>query len=285
MADADSKQKDTYFVAVKVFLEKDGKFFIFKDRFGDWDLPGGRIKNHEFETPLEDVVRRKMSEELGDDIEYKLHKPIIFMRHERIDASSGIPTRIFALGYQASLNRGKPKISSQHTESMWADQKTFEPQKYFKGGWLQGVREYIDLNKNEKVRKYCGAILYNKDNKILLQHRDEGAVRLPGYWGLFGGGIEEGETPEEAIKRELFEEIEYRSNNPKLIINDEHFADDTNAKLVSFIFAERFDETQPIVQHEGQGYGWFTIPEIEKLKITEHRREQLPKIQEFLDTL
>ena len=37
-------QKDMYFVAVKVFLEKDNKLLILKDNFGDWDLPGGRIK-------------------------------------------------------------------------------------------------------------------------------------------------------------------------------------------------------------------------------------------------
>lgn len=37
-------QKDLYFVAVKVFLEKEEKFFIIKDGFGKWDIPGGRIK-------------------------------------------------------------------------------------------------------------------------------------------------------------------------------------------------------------------------------------------------
>ena len=41
--------KDLYFVAVKLFLEdKDGKLFIFKDRFGEWDLPGGRLRINEF---------------------------------------------------------------------------------------------------------------------------------------------------------------------------------------------------------------------------------------------
>lgn len=34
-------QKDLYFVAVKVFLEKDGQLLILKDGFGEWDLPGG----------------------------------------------------------------------------------------------------------------------------------------------------------------------------------------------------------------------------------------------------
>lgn len=37
-------QKDLYYVAVKIFLEKGEKLFIFKDRYGDWDIPGGRLK-------------------------------------------------------------------------------------------------------------------------------------------------------------------------------------------------------------------------------------------------
>lgn len=66
--------KDTYFVAVKVFLEKEGKLLILKDSFGDWDLPGGRIKKDEFDVPLEQVIKRKMSEELGNEIQYALGK-------------------------------------------------------------------------------------------------------------------------------------------------------------------------------------------------------------------
>ena len=95
--------KDLYYVAVKVFLEKDGKLFIFKDKFGDWDLPGGRIRKDEFDAPLESVIERKLREELGDDVRYELGKPVVFFRHERIEASSGQPVRIFGVGYRATV--------------------------------------------------------------------------------------------------------------------------------------------------------------------------------------
>ena len=147
MSDLDSKQKDTYFVAVKVFLEKEGKFYVFKDRFGDWDIPGGRIKKHEFNAPLEEIIRRKMMEELGDGIKYEIGKPVVFMRHERVDAVGGELTRIFAIGYQATLISGIPKMSSQHVEELWADPKTFKPEDYFKGGWLKGIQEYLEIRR------------------------------------------------------------------------------------------------------------------------------------------
>ena len=139
-------EKDTYFVAVKVFLEKDGKLLILKDSFGDWDLPGGRIKPDEFEAPLEQIIKRKMSEELGSDIKYSVGKPVVFMRHERVEQAPGNPTvRIFAVGYEAILESGDIKLYERHPESLWVDPNNFEPEKYFKGGWLKGVQEYLRI--------------------------------------------------------------------------------------------------------------------------------------------
>lgn len=46
--------------------------------------------------------------------------------------------------------------------------------------------------------------------KLLMQLRDPlPHIAYPGYWGFFGGHIEWGEDPEIALKRELFEEIQY----------------------------------------------------------------------------
>lgn len=148
--DQDITQKETYFVAVKVFLEKEGRLLILKDNFGDWDLPGGRIKKDEFYAPLDQVVERKMSEELGSAIAYTVEeKPAIFMRHERVEAAPGNPTvRIFALGYIARLEAGEINLSPRHVEAKWVDPNTFAPDEYFKGGWLNGVKEYLDLRKN-----------------------------------------------------------------------------------------------------------------------------------------
>lgn len=138
--------KDKYFVAVKVFFEKDGKLLILKDNFGDWDLPGGRIKTDEFETPLSQIIERKMSEELGDSVKYKIGKPIVFMRHERVEQSPGNPTvRIFAVGYEGTLESGKIVLSERHPELLWVDPADFKPEDYFTGGWLKGVREYLEL--------------------------------------------------------------------------------------------------------------------------------------------
>ena len=52
--------------------------------------------------------------------------------------------------------------------------------------------------------------LLERDGLWLLQLRDdiEGIV-APGCWGLFGGHLEPGESPEQGLRRELQEEIAY----------------------------------------------------------------------------
>jgi len=156
MADIGIEQKDTYFVAVKVFLLREGKLLILKDNFGQWDLPGGRIKKDEFDIPMEDIVKRKIREELGESIIYCIGKPIVFMRHERTEHAPGNPTvRIFAIGYEGEMTGGEIKLSERHTEMLWVDPKTFEPEKYFEGGWLTGVNEYLKLKLGGFASKWC----------------------------------------------------------------------------------------------------------------------------------
>lgn len=52
------------------------------------------------------------------------------------------------------------------------------------------------------------ALLFDRDNKLLIYLRDDKpAIPFPNHWDFFGGHVEEGETPEQALCRELQEEI------------------------------------------------------------------------------
>ncbi len=144
-------EKDTYFVAVKLFLEKEGKLFILKDMWGDWDLPGGRIRKDEFDTPLEQIIQRKMLEELGDNVKYTVGRPVVFMRHQREEATADKQViRIFAIGYEGTLISGEPRLGDHHVEMKWVDIATFKPEDYFTGGWLQGVQDYLKIRRAKK---------------------------------------------------------------------------------------------------------------------------------------
>jgi 8-oxo-dGTP diphosphatase len=50
--------------------------------------------------------------------------------------------------------------------------------------------------------------LFDRSNRLLIYLRDDKPdIPFPNYWDLFGGHVEEGETPEQALSREVKEEL------------------------------------------------------------------------------
>ncbi|MEH2448388.1 MAG: NUDIX hydrolase [Nostoc sp.] len=103
------------------------------------------------------------------------------------------------------------------------------------------------------------AILYQK-NKFLMQLRDNiPGILYPGYWGLFGGHIEPGETPDIAVKREILEEIGY--NLQSFVEFGCYF----NERVVRHVFhAPLLVELNQLVLNEGWDMGLLTLEDINK---------------------
>jgi len=57
-----------------------------------------------------------------------------------------------------------------------------------------------------KLVLVVAAALFDSDNRVLLAKRPEGKA-MAGLWEFPGGKVEIGETPENALVRELFEEL------------------------------------------------------------------------------
>jgi phosphoglycolate phosphatase len=91
----------------------------------------------------------------------------------------------------------------------------------------------------KSIRNIAVILLYDEDKKILLQHRSKDAERLPNYWGFFGGGINDNETPEEAVKREAVEELNYQLENPRLIMTQEFKGKHHDG--TKYVFTEEFN--------------------------------------------
>ena len=103
------------------------------------------------------------------------------------------------------------------------------------------------------------AILYQAD-RYLLQLRDPlPTIVYPGEWGLFGGHLETDETPEEAVWREIQEEISYRP--PALT----PFTRQEDESVVRHVFEGEL--TVPLTAlnlQEGWDFGLLTLDEIQK---------------------
>ncbi len=66
----------------------------------------------------------------------------------------------------------------------------------------------MNFTGQETQKAVVSVILTSADGRILLQQRDDKPdLHYPGWWTIFGGYVEDGETPEAAIRRELMEEL------------------------------------------------------------------------------
>ena len=118
----------------------------------------------------------------------------------------------------------------------------------------------------------AGIILFDGDGRILLQHRTDDAPTFPGYWSFFGGGVEDGETLEEAVKREIFEELEYRLRDPRLLVS-QPFTND-GRHYTQHVYIEEYDGSD-LVLNEGQAMAWFAPAATAPLRLTDHSRRAI----------
>lgn len=106
--------------------------------------------------------------------------------------------------------------------------------------------------------KVVAAIL-EKEDKILIAKKREGKP-LAGLWEFPGGKIEEGETPEESLIRELMEEMNIKVRVDEYV--GESIYDYGHGKVISLkgFTAEIVEGDIKLTDHDE--YKWVTLEEI-----------------------
>jgi 8-oxo-dGTP diphosphatase len=99
-------------------------------------------------------------------------------------------------------------------------------------------------------------LLIAPNGEFLLTSRPEGKV-YAGYWEFPGGKLETGESVEEALRRELQEEIGVHIGSVQ--IWKEKLVDYPHA-LVRLHFCKVFDWTGTLQMREGQAFSWERLP-------------------------
>lgn len=104
----------------------------------------------------------------------------------------------------------------------------------------------------------AGIILLNSKDKILLILREDiPTIPYPNMWDLPGGHVEEGETPEQAIRREMNEELELDLGEISLFKEYHHETFD------EYVFLKKIDlNPDTIMLHEGQRCAYFSHEKI-----------------------
>ena len=121
------------------------------------------------------------------------------------------------------------------------------------------------LKSNRKIRIRVGAILIEKDKILLIAHKKKDDI----YWLLPGGGVKYGESLEQALKRELFEElgITVTLHGIKLICDSVDPEGDKHIINICFICSRINGEYSLGEDRILHNFGFFNSNEIKNLQI------------------
>jgi 8-oxo-dGTP diphosphatase len=117
------------------------------------------------------------------------------------------------------------------------------------------------------MKKIAEIILENDKGELLLYLRDnKPGIPFPQHWDLFGGHVEEGETPEEALVREIKEELNYDLKEYKFFKEYECLEGDAYPNI-KYVYSGRFNlPIEEINLLEGDYPKYFRRDEIPHVK-------------------
>lgn len=105
--------------------------------------------------------------------------------------------------------------------------------------------------------------LLRREGRWFLQRRDLSSTHLPGAWEFPGGKVEVDETPADAMRRELLEELAWA---PAALLTLDPI---THAYPDRIVTLHPFVAEGPERPRTALAWGWFTAPQAARLPVPE----------------
>jgi len=120
------------------------------------------------------------------------------------------------------------------------------------------------------------AIITNNGGEILLVKRSDDKKIYPGLWSLVSGMAEWGETIEEALKREVMEEVGQETYD---IVFTGRYYDKIGRHPTKTVICLphrcKLGNNDFILNHENTGIGWFNKSQIGKMELAFDHKKML----------
>jgi 8-oxo-dGTP diphosphatase len=255
---------------------------------GQWTLPGGGVEQGEH--PDEAVVR-EFAEETGLSVRIDTLRTVTA---DVLRLPTGALEHTDRLVYDVSIVGGSLRAEADGTTDLveWIPPAALGdlPLMPFTA-YLLGLSDSPPpatsspdepLARPERVQRFGAyAAATDPDRRILLTLISEGYPGA-GLWHVPGGGTDHGETPEQALDRELYEETSQRGRVTGLLGVSHRYdraalgpeGQPIDWHTIRVLFRVEVDApTEAIVTEEAGGStsqaGWFTREEVDKLELTE----------------
>jgi len=136
------------------------------------------------------------------------------------------------------------------------------------------------------MRVIVVGIIQNEQGEILLCKMPSIRGVFPGQWGLPGGGIEDGETPEGALRRELHEEVglEVRDVQPLFFTYGSYyktFPDGSRREMdmLFLLFSCREASGEVHLNAEFETYAWVKISSLRDYDLNVETRKSFIRLE------
>jgi ADP-ribose pyrophosphatase YjhB (NUDIX family) len=129
--------------------------------------------------------------------------------------------------------------------------------------------------KTKKLRVRVAALICDDDGRILLIKQKKNKEV---YWLLPGGGIEFGENAEEALSREIKEELQLEIEKPEFVLFSENIDPNGKKHLIQLVFSAKIKSGEPKIPENEKTvleFRYFSIDELNDIEIR-------PDIKSFL---
>lgn len=106
------------------------------------------------------------------------------------------------------------------------------------------------------------AIIFNKDNQVLLLRRSDDDPWMPGSWGLPGGKLEKDEDPDDAIKREVKEETNLDVDIIQPFSVYKFFKETSGVDVVTIKYLAHYKSGEVKLSSEHKHFAWFAVEQL-----------------------
>lgn len=132
------------------------------------------------------------------------------------------------------------------------------------------------MPRNMKKLKVSLLLFYDCEGKILLNHRRDNLHENEDVREIIGGGIDQGESPSDAIKREIYEELGYIIDETKDNLKFVQKFGDVSLFKAKFPEFQSFSDTNEVKLSDLK---LFSVKEALALKLLPMTRKILERIE------